>query len=90
MKLPIKIRPVITSECWTYYKLAIMQTSPEFVPWTVNHMRMYTEFTAHSAYGDDGTIYTLEHFNDFLEIEDGNLMSVGENDIIDYLVNKYL
>lgn len=41
--LDVCSNPLITSECWTYYKFAVMQTSDYFDVWLTNHMDLYID-----------------------------------------------
>ena len=49
--LPIELKPLVTSECWNYYKFAIMQTMPEFDVWLASHPQLYISQNGIVYYG---------------------------------------
>ena len=84
-KLPIVLKPDIISECWTYYKFAIMQTSEFYPEWLLSHIQLVTYSNGRCVFGSDDQFYPLSYFNDILDIEDGNLNSVTPSEITTYL-----
>lgn len=87
-KLPIIIKPMITSECWTYYKMAIIQTIPNYEIWLANRFQIYTNEYNDSNFGENGKIYPLSYFSDILEIHDEKILTIPSNKIIEFIVNK--
>ena len=93
MKLPITMHPIVTSECWTHYKFAIMQGQKHFDEWLISHFRLYIDGRGYSMYGDMGDMYQLSYFSEFLDIEDCRMQDVSPEKIVDFLIarlsNKY-
>ena len=50
---------LVNSECWTYYKFAIMQNSKSFDVWLTNHMELYIEQNGNAVFGYDGMMYPV-------------------------------
>lgn len=71
---------LINSECWTYYKFAIIQTSDYFETWLTNHMDLYIDQNANAIFGNDGMMYPLSYYSDILNI--------GEKHILDVLLRN--
>lgn len=82
LKLPIKLNSYVMSECWTFYKFAIMQTHPNYLEWLAGHMRLVMFDNFESYFGDRFGVFPLEYFNDILQYEDVNLHSFMPDDII--------
>lgn len=85
VKLPIVLKPHITSECWTCYRFAIMQTSEFYTDWLMSHMELVTFSNGRCIFGYDENIYPLSYFNEILDISDGELLNVPPERIVDYL-----
>lgn len=86
--LEIEKNVLITSECWNYYKFAIIQTIPGFEYWLTNHMKVFLEQGGRAVFGENGTMYPISYFFDLLEFKDGNILSINPNSIIEFLLNK--
>lgn len=84
-KLPIVLKPDITSECWTYYKFAIMQTSEFYSEWLLSHIQLVTYSNGRCIFGNDDQFYPLSYFNEILDIEDGHLNNIPPEKIVTYL-----
>ncbi len=87
-KLEIAKDVMITSECWSYDKFAILQTSPYFDLWLTNHMNIYMETKGGVVFGSPGQIYPLSYFNDILDISEIDIFKVEKNVVVDLLVNQ--
>lgn len=85
--LNVEIAPLITSECWTYYKFAIIQTFPFFDKWLANHMRIYMLLDGNMGFGDH-TIYPLSYYSDILECSEKCILSVTAEEITRYLMDQ--
>lgn len=73
-KLPLNKDPIITSECWTYYKMAIIETHPNAEAWLASHMKLMTttEPFAKAFYGENMCIHNMHYYGDILAIEEIN------------------
>ena len=80
-KLPLKNDPIITSECWTYYKMAIIETHPNAKAWLASHMKlMSTTFPfTKSFYGENMHIHNMHYYGEILIIEEINPLYLMDN-----------
>lgn len=86
--LPISPKPFITSECWTYYKLSIIQTLPVFDLWLANHMKIYSNQYGDAFYGDAGRLYPLSYFSEILDMEEKSIFDISSTEIIDFIIRQ--
>ena len=58
-ELPINIKSPITTECWTFYRMAILSSYPNFKPWFIDHYNniFMTKEYYNLFYGENRTIY---------------------------------
>lgn len=86
--LPIELKPLVTSECWNYYKFAIMQTMPEFDVWLASHPQLYINQNGSAVYGESGYMHPLSYFSGLLEIVEKNIFSVPSQKIIEFIIGE--
>lgn len=86
--LPIEKNVLISSECWTFYKFSVMQTTTNFNVWLASHMKIYMDQNCNTIFGENGTMYPLSYYGGILDVLDGHIMSIDKNDIINYLMRK--
>lgn len=79
--LKVEKDPEVTSECWTYYKLAIIQTMSQSDYWICSHMQMYINDWGGAEFGDNGIMYPLSYFSDVLEISEENILDISPEKI---------
>ena len=84
--LKVSGEPLITSECWTYYKMSVIQTGIGFENWLITHMKLFIDGNGNAFFGEDGELYPLSYYGDILNIEDGNIMNVSKTDVIQFIV----
>ena len=72
IKLPLKSDPIVTSECWTYYKMAIIETHPYAKAWLASHMKLMTTKVPFpkAFYGENMSIHNMHYYGDILSIEE--------------------
>jgi hypothetical protein len=87
-KLPIKINAIITSECWTYYKMAIIETSPHQLAWLSSHMDLYMYHNFWSCFGENSRIYPLNYYNEILSIHEIPLQQVNIKNITQRIIDE--
>ena len=85
--LPIEINPIITSECWTFYKIAILQKQPYFDLWLTTHMNSYINTRYEPEYGELGIKYGMKYYSEVLDIKEVALKDVDENHIVDFIIS---
>lgn len=86
--LDICDKPLIESECWSYYKFAMMQTLDEIPLWLTNHFSVFVTNDGTALFGENGKVYPLTYYSDLLDIIDGEILSVHSRSIVDYLKQK--
>lgn len=86
--LKIYERPLITSECFTYYKMAIIQTIPNYESWLINRFKMFIDGDGDAIFGENGDIYSLASYSEILNIEEDNIFNIGKEKIVSYVISK--
>lgn len=86
--LQVEKKPLISSECWTYYKFALMQNVYFFDVWLANHMKIYLDQNVNATFGENGSMYPLSYYSDILDISDANIVSVPTDEIVQFLINQ--
>lgn len=86
--LPTVKKTFITSECWTYYKLSIIQTLPFFDLWLATHMKIYSDQYGDTYFGDAGRPYPLSYFSEILHMEEKSIFDFSSNDIIEFIIHE--
>ena len=79
---------IINSECWTYYKFAVMQTSTFFDVWLTNHMELYIDQNGNAIFGNDGMMYPLSYYGDLLNIKEENLLDIPAEQVVGFLIKQ--
>ena len=85
--LNVEKNSLITSECFTFYKFAIMQTMPNFDLWLASHMHIFVDHEIDANFGIHGLLYPLSYYMDMLEFTDAGILSVSEKDIVQFLID---
>lgn len=79
---------LVNSECWTYYKFAIMQNSKSFDVWLTNHMELYIEQNGNAVFGYDGMMYPLSYYGDILNIREKHILDISAEQIVSFLIEQ--
>ena len=79
---------LVSSECWTYYKFAIMQTSDFFDTWLANHMELYIDQNGNAVFGNDGMMYPLSYYSDILNISEKHILDVPAEKVVGFLIKQ--
>lgn len=87
MVLDLEKNPIITSECETCYKFAVMQTSKNYDMWLTNHMDMFVNEIGESYYGNLD-VFPLSYYADILEINEKNIYNMSEENIVNYIISQ--
>lgn len=86
--LKIEKNPVVNSECWTYYKLAVIETSENFNEWLLCHLSLYINQAGIAVFGENGIMYPITYFEDILDITDVDIFSVKDDEIVDFIIKQ--
>lgn len=87
-ELPIVIDSTIKTECWTYYKTCILETSQFGRNWLATHMNIYLDGNYNVLFGDGLSIYPLHYFESALKVQNADINRIKPNSIIDYIKNS--
>ena len=87
-KLKVAQDALVTSECWTYYKLAVAQTSPKFNEWLATHLQVFTYSYGDTVFGECGKMYPISYFSDILDIKEIDVFDVSQENIIDFIIEQ--
>ncbi len=81
-KLPIVLPPDIVSECWTIYKMAVIQTHPNVEEWLASKkldVFLYGKNRPFfGEFGECGAMYPLSYFNDILQCHEVTIANPGD------------
>lgn len=84
--LPICESPALTMECWTSYKLAIIQTLPNHMNWLASHLNIYWATMGEKLYfGTGPKPHNMEYYSDILTIQEMDLYSIKPSDIVKHI-----
>lgn len=77
-KLPINLKPPIITECWSFYRLSILNQTNYFNDWFINHFNNLTMNDQYSIYyGENGYQYNqLHYYNELLKTDYINISNI--------------
>ena len=87
MRLPFNTTLNFASECWTYYKLAIISTTPVYKSWLAAHMKIIMNDRLKCYFGENTKIYDWEHYDSILRQEALRVWDVKPNEIVETIIN---
>lgn len=88
-ELPIVIEGnKIVSECWTFAKMAIIQTSKYANDWLSCHLNLYMDAIGNPFFGEHTNRYSASYYEDILESHITNIYSISKDEIINFLKMK--
>ena len=81
--LPIQKNTTLKMECWTYYKLAIIETLPNCMNWLSSHINTFVSVQEQYVfYGNYPKPHPIEYFKDILIIKELDLYEIAPSEII--------
>lgn len=87
--LPFEIKSKIETECWNYYKIAVIQTLPKYENWLSAHMSVCIDTVDEQVYfGSEGNPHPLEYFSDILDIEELDMCMIHPDHLIELVKEK--
>lgn len=89
-KLPINMHPSVKSECWTFYKLSIIEALSYdcMAPWMASHLELFFDKEFNAYFGDQFSPYALEYFSGLLDFKEIDMRSVPAEGCIEYIINE--
>lgn len=83
-KLPIVLDTAIISECWTFAKLAVIQTSKYAEAWLASHLTLHrTSWLTY--FGDCHSYHDLAYYEDILTIREMDIFSLDGDRLVEAL-----
>ena len=70
IRLPIELKTAVITECWTFEKLAVIQSSPLADDWLASHLSLYMDAEFSCYFGDGESYYDPAYYRDILRIEE--------------------
>ena len=87
--LPVKVDTTLKIECWTYYKLAVIETMPNYMNWLSSHMNIYYAPMGSGIYfGNCPIPYSTDYYKDILNIEEIDLFEIKPQSIIEQIIRS--
>lgn len=86
--LKIEKDPLITSGCWTYYKMAILQTCENFDEWLSGNLHLFLDQNGNALFGENGSMYPLSFFFDILEVKNVDILTIPSEEICDFIIKQ--
>ena len=87
-KLPLKVDALILSECWTYFRMAIIETSPFKETWIATHFRIFSYHDFSVMFGENGRMHPMNYFSDILSFREIPVSQVSCNNLIETLIKE--
>jgi len=85
-ELPIVIDTDVMSECWTYCKMAVIQTSPHYLEWLSSHMNIFMKDYLRANFGMNGERHPMNYFNDILAIHEKDIQTLNPENIVSSII----
>lgn len=85
-KLPVKIDAYVVTECWTYYKLAILQAYENGRRWLASHMEIFMRDLA-SNFGVNEELFLPDYFGNILTYEEINMWQTEPDSIVEVIID---
>lgn len=86
--LPVELDTKLKIECWTYYKLSIIQTLPNHMNWLSSHMDIYAGEMGEGVYFGNQKPHLPNYYSDILHIEEIDLYDVATERIVDRIKSE--
>lgn len=88
-KLPIELNNQVNGECWTFYKLSIMLSSPIAKQWLATHMEFYINENFCGGYSNaDCEYYHMRYFQDVFDIHKIPVMKTPPEKIVKTIISE--
>ena len=86
-KLPVVLNTYIIAECWTHYKLAIIQASQFADSWLASHLDVITNDKLRTSFGTTAGPYEMDYYSNIVISEEIPLWETPPEIIIDTIIN---
>ena len=87
-KLPLKINASVHTECWTYFKLSIIEAYKQGKNWLYSHMPLYVDGKGCAMFGStENKVLGMKYFSDILTFEKVDYWAINPNEIVDTIIN---
>lgn len=87
-KLPLKVDAIVMSECWTYFRMAIIETSPYKDLWLAAHFRIFSYHDFSVMLGENGRMHPMNYFADILSFKEIPVGQVNSETLVEIVINE--
>lgn len=87
IKLPVVLNTHVIVECWTHYKLAIIQASPFADEWLASHLEVMTNENLHTTFGTISGPYDMEYYSNIVVSKEIPLWETSPEKILDTIID---
>ena len=84
-KLNVIYNNDLNGECWTFYKMAVLETHPLAEQWLASHMNYFVNEDLTGRFGDNGTQYSMNYYTDILKFRKLSVGKVCPDNLIDVI-----
>ena len=85
IELPFDYNAAVVTECWTFYRLAIIQTTPFGREWLASHLRVFMQRRFRVYFGENFQIYYHQYYHDILRYEGIDIRTLPPESLVDLL-----
>lgn len=77
--LPVQLDACITTECWTYLRMCIIQTLPNYENWLFSHMTMFANCQEKLiGFGEYRRVFPIDYYKDILDIKEKSIFEIAD------------
>lgn len=86
-ELPLCLENSIPTECWSFYRFAIIEAYPHLLPWTVQHYQhIFSNYGWELFHGKNGEKYNqLSYYDDVL-----TTIGLSHADVPSFMLNSFI
>jgi hypothetical protein len=85
IELPFVYNTAVITECWTFYRLGIIQTLPQATDWLISHLDLCMDRDYHLFFGDKNGHYRPIYYQDILAAERIDEQRISSKEIVSTL-----
>lgn len=87
-ELPIEINAAIKTECWTFYKMSIIQKIVDYQSWVAINLPFFVEGNCHTSFGRNGEVHFPSEFSAILDVAEVPCSLVCDDRILSELISN--
>ena len=88
--LPLNYNPFIKSECWTFFRVSIIQAYPNVLNWFTEHFDNLTMNNEYECdFGEFGKRYNvMKYYDSILQTNEHTISDLDEDKLIKFIINN--